>query len=275
MSKWDAKISAAILRIKNGWSFSRYSVYKLCPAKARYQIIDKLPQGDAPPLDRGSLIHKQAECYIKGEAMPYVDEAWTTFPKLNKDGSIPEGMKMIKAGVMPPQLARFRLMLDQARDRYKKKALAALVEGTWAFTKDWEVCSPTDWDRCWLRIKVDYAHEEKGQILFIKDWKTGKFNDRDNEAYLQTLQLYSLGGMLAMPHIKEARPSLVYLDQGLIHPPVDEEPLIYTRADIPKLKKLWTERAAPMFADTVFAPRPNDKCRWCAYSKVKGGPCQY
>src|ERR1019366_3377009 len=102
------------------------------------------------------------------------------------------------------------------------------------------------------RIKVDLAYEEKAQVLYIRDWKTGKFDERQNADYLKTLQLYSLGGLLAMPHIQKARPSLVYLDNGTIYPGPDQGLLEYTRADIPKLKKIWEARVEPMFNDRVF-----------------------
>lgn len=277
-NKWSAgaaKAVKAVLRIKNGWSFSRYSVYKQCPAKARYKFIDKLPEPAAKPLDRGSLIHKQAENYIKGLPCPIVDDETETYPRLDKDGSMPAGMKTHETGVMPPQLGKFSHLFGVAKARFKKKIPAAIVEGTWAFTKGWVLCSPTDWDNCWLRINVDYAHEETGATLYIEDWKTGKFDERQNAEYLETLQLYALGGLLALTHIKKVRPSLVYLDRGVVHPDPLAEPLEYTRADIPKLKKIWEGRVAPMFTDTQFVPRPNSKCNWCAYAKVKGGPCKF
>ena len=95
--------------------------------------------------------------------------------------------------------------------------------------------------------------------------------------YLEQLELYALAALVLHPHIKEAKPRLVYTDLGIVEP---KEPLVYTQADVPRLKKLWAQRTKPMMTDKKFAPRPNDKCRWCYFGqsgKAKGGPglCKY
>ena len=272
--KWKTVKPVVERKIKNGWSSSRYTVYDQCPAKAAYKFIDKLPEPPAPALDRGSLIHKQAELFIRGRPTPVVDEDGPFVPP-NREGILPDGTPMHKAGVPPPQLARFADMFNDAVVRAKRVAQAVTVEDTWAFTKDWVLCSSTDWDHCWLRVKVDYAYESKGDVLIIKDWKTGRYDKAMHDDYLKTLQLYALGGLLKFPHIRKVHPGLVYLDAGLEYPNLSEELLEYTRADVPKLKKLWEERVKPMFADRKFAPKPNAKCCWCAYSKAKGGPCRF
>jgi hypothetical protein len=42
------------------------------------------------------------------------------------------------------------------------------------------------------------------------------------------------------------------------------------------LKKKWEGRIKALFADDTFAPRPSDfACRFCDYSKEKGGPCEF
>jgi hypothetical protein len=126
-----------------------------------------------------------------------------------------------------------------------------------------------------VRIKVDYAREVAGDTLIIRDWKTGKFHADLHADYLETLQLYALGGLLKYPHIKRVKPFLNYVDLGKEYPGPDDGELVYARADVPELKKLWTSRAEPIFKDTVFAPRPGPKCKWCAFSASKGGPCKF
>lgn len=272
-SKW--KSTPAVegeLMIRNGWSFSRYSAYDQCPAKAMYKFIKKLPEPPAPPLDRGSLIHKQAENFLKGLPTPIVDEKGP-FPRLGKDGEIPKGVKMLTAGKLPLQLSKFESQFAEFRGLSKRKVYAPVIEGSWAFTRKWEKCDPTDWDNCWVRIKVDFAYVID-DILYIIDWKTGKFDAKKHAEYLMTLQLYALGGLLHMGHIKAVRPSLYYLDVGRVHPEPGEE-LEYDRSDVPKLKKLWEARVEPMFEDRRFDPKPSSKCAWCSFSKAKGGPCQY
>jgi CRISPR/Cas system-associated exonuclease Cas4 (RecB family) len=110
--------------------------------------------------------------------------------------------------------------------------------------------------------------------MVVTDWKTGKFRAEINDDYIEQLELYALAALRLHPHLKEVRPRLVYIDVGLIFPAVDN-PIVFTQADVPKLKKLWEKRTKPMMSDTTFAPRPNDKCKWCHFRKSSGGPCKF
>lgn len=146
-----------------------------------------------------------------------------------------------------------------------------VVEDQWAFTNTWGETAWNDWVKCWVRIKVDCAHHLDEETLRVRDWKTGKFREEMNEEYLEQLELYALTALLLHPHIQKVETELVYLDEGKIF----KAPKVYTRADIPALKKLWEKRVTPMLKDKRFAPRPNNKCRWCHFSKSKGGPCKF
>jgi CRISPR/Cas system-associated exonuclease Cas4 (RecB family) len=112
----------------------------------------------------------------------------------------------------------------------------------------------------------------------VTDWKTGKFREDQNEDYLEQLELYALSALILYPHIQKVKPRLVYLDIGIIHPTADVE-LVFTRADLPKLKKLWVKRTKAMLSDKLFAPRPNDKCKWCFFRSSNkaagGGQCKF
>lgn len=224
------------------WSFSRYSVYKLCPAKAKYLFIDKLKEPSSPALANGARVHDLAEGYIKG-----------TIARL------------------PIELKEFADDFKAHRAQYKKKINGMVVEDQWAFTNTWGETAWNDWVKCWVRIKVDCAHHLDEETLRVRDWKTGKFREEMNEEYLEQLELYALTALLLHPHIQKVETELVYLDEGKIF----KAPKVYTRADIPALKKLWEKRVTPMLKDKRFAPRPNNKCRWCHFSKSKGGPCKF
>ncbi len=227
------------------WSFSRYMDYRKCPAKARYKHLLRLPEPSNAAMERGNTIHKMAEDYIKG-----------------------------KIRVMPFELTKFKALFVSLKALYKKKLSNMTVEDTWAFTKDWVQTRYDDWANCWVRIKLDCASfkDKDPDTLIIRDWKTGKFREEQNADYVEQLELYVVGAMYTHKHVKTAIPQLVYLDQGTIYPTT---PTIYTRKDLPMLVKTWEARIKPMLSDTVFAPRPSDECRWCHYSKAKGGPCQF
>lgn len=231
------------------WSFSRYNIYKQCPFKAKLLFIDKLKEPGSEAMDRGAEIHTLAEQYIKG-----------------------------KLARLPKELAEFKNEFTKLKKLYTRKVPAMMVEDTWAFTKDWDETTWDDWVGCWVRIKLDCAHEEEEGVLIVTDWKTGKYREELIPDYMEQLELYALGALLMMPHIHSVNVRLAFLDVPKMHPEPDE-PLIFTQADLPKLKKLWEKRVKPMLADKKFAPRPNDKCRWCHFragNKANGGgQCKY
>ena len=227
------------------WSFSRYSDYQQCPLKAKLKHLDKISEPPSPAMARGSQIHALAEDFIKSK---------------------------IKA--LPPELKMFSDEFKVLRKQYKKKVHGMVVEDNWSFTKDWEETQWDDWVNCWVRIKLDCAHHEGDDIMIITDWKTGKFREESKDEYVEQLELYALAALLLHEHIRIVKPRLVYLDIGVVYPPIGYE-LEFTRDDIPKLKKKWGNRTKKMMSDTIFAPKPNDKCKWCWYGqsgKIKGGP---
>lgn len=227
------------------WSFSRYSDYKQCPYKAKLKHVDKLKEPANDAMMRGTQIHTLAEKYVKGEISR-----------------------------LPPELKLFKDLFKQLKAIYKKDPESMVVEDNWSFTSDWDETSWDDWVNCWVRIKLDCAHHQDDTTLIVSDYKTGKFREDQNEVYLEQLELYALSALLLHEHIEQVLPRLIYLDVGTIYPGSDNQ-LVYTRADIPKLKKIWEKRVKPMMSDKIFAPRPNDKCRWCYFRKANNGPCKY
>lgn len=235
------------------WSFSRYNTYKLCPLKARLAYIDKVPEPPNEAMARGAEIHVLAEKFIKGELSE-----------------------------LPKELHKFRREFRKLKRKYKRVTSGLAVEGTWAFTKDWDQTTWNDWMGCWLRVRLDCAEEVDGDVLVIYDWKTGKFRPDKNEEYVEQLELYALSAFFMYDHIKTVQPRLVYLDEGVVFPEkgtADAYKLTFSRDDIESLRKKWEKRVKPMLTDKVFAPRPNNLCRWCHYRKSNaangGGQCQF
>jgi len=230
------------------WSFSRFSDYASCPLKFRLKHIDKLKEPPSLAMARGQEIHDSAAEYITGKT-----------DKLDPDLSTHYGLEF-----------------QELRAAYQRsKAEPMIVEDSWAFTRDWTPTTWNDWAHCWLRVKLDCANWLEGDTLRIRDWKTGKFRGGDsdkNQEYLMQLELYALSAFLMKPHVQRVIPSLEYVDAGVQYPP---EPLVYQRADVPRLQKLWHERVTPLFADRTFAPKPNNLCRFCHFRRDNNGPCAY
>ncbi len=238
----------APFKVFKSWSSTRYQDWLQCPLKAKLKHLDKIKEPPNEAMERGSVIHSQAEKYIKGELAR-----------------------------MPDALLHFKAEFDELKKLYKRKVPAMVVEDNWAFTAAWTQTEWDNWAECWVRIKLDCAHHVEGDILMVSDWKTGKYRKQDDDKYKEQLQLYALAAMLMMPHLKAVRVRLVYLDAHVIHPP--EGYIEYDQTDIPILKKLWEKRVKPMLADRTFAPRPNALCGWCHYRKSNvengGGQCKF
>lgn len=231
------------------WSFSRYSDYKQCPLKAKLKHLDKINEPKNAAMERGAQVHNLAEDYLKG-----------------------------KVAKLAPELKLFSKEFAQLRDLYKRRRLPMVVEDTWAFTADWTQTRWDDWVGCWVRIKLDCAHQVEDDVMVVTDWKTGKFRAELHEEYIEQLELYALASLLLHPHLRAVMPYLAYTDEGKVYP--DGEPIVFDRGDISGLKALWGRRVKPMMQDRIFAPRPNNKCRWCWYGQSKkseGGPglCKY
>lgn len=146
--------------------------------------------------------------------------------------------------------------------------LGAQPEQEWAFTRDWQPC---DWfsPDAWVRIKVDAnAVSPDGKQVVVIDYKTGRVNLFEHR---KQLTLYAIAAFIMFPHIDEVICQLWYVDQG----EMDDGDLTFKRSQLPELKKQWEKAVKPMLNDTTFAPRPNDKCKWCFFRKSNGGPCVY
>jgi hypothetical protein len=219
------------------WSWSRLQTYELCPAKAKYSYLDKIEEPKNPSMLRGSAIHKMAEDYV------------------NKGGRLKDELKL------------YERLFKEVRDLKKRKDVEIFTELQNALTDKW---TETTWfgKDAWVRVIVDLAiimHGEKKARLI--DHKTGKVNLEG----AQQLELYAIWGFLTYPDVDTIDGELWFLDQLLVNRHV----VTFHRKDLKKLMTKWAKRVTPLLKDTKFAPKPNQKCRWCYYSKAKDGPCKY
>ena len=228
------------------WSYSRYTTYKQCPRKAKFTMIDKIKEPKSPAMERGIKVHTDIEHYIKGTMRELTPEAL----------------------LLKREIKALKELHNAAPNKVH-------VEDSWAFRKDWSLTRFNDWAGCWLRVKLDAGHYEgeHGTTYIVTDWKTGRFYPNDVEAYVQQLEIYALGAFLQMPWIDTVKCRLAYVDSGTFYP--NEDGTVFERDQLESLKALWVKRVAPMFKDKDFAPRPNDKCKWCFFSHQNGGTCEF
>lgn len=260
------------------WSASRYDDYQQCPRMTKHKYIDKLcplcfkgklngkfgePSicdkcGKTPPtpepLARGSEIGLSLELYVKGK-----------IPALHN-------------AVQHPQIVK---LANSLRAAFKKGRVE--VEQMKSFDRTWKLLPPGWSPAIWVIVKMDVFHKVGAAVAKVWDWKTGGVDKRSGNKvrvegkYDDQLELYGIGGLATNPKLEKVDSALAFTDCGKEHDPIIEGGTIY-RKDLEKLKKKWAKKVAGMLSDDTFAPKPNDRCRWCAYGKEKSegrGPCPF
>lgn len=221
------------------WSFSRWKDYEKCPLFCKLAHILRMRSGQpSEAIDKGTVAHQLADHFVRGTLKKF-----------------------------PKELGPFKHEFGALRQ------LKAKTEAEWAFDIEY---NQVDWfgKTAWLRMKVDahYLSQQKDgrrglmrTTVTIVDYKTGKNNPEHGDQR----SLYALGGFAMYPDAAEVIAEHWYLESGEI------ESDTFTAKQIDKLRERWEQRTRAMLADTTFAPRPGPYCRWCDYSKAKGGPCRF
>ena len=157
-----------------------------------------------------------------------------------------------------PELGEWKEQLDEL----KKKDFKA--EQALGFDKNWKLLS--DWFQpgVWLRAKMDAKYIEDGKLVVI-DFKSGKYRLPSTEQ----VELYAVAGSAMHPEIETVVAEFWFLDTG------DFYKREYTKAALLDLRKQYENYVRPIYADTVWTPAPSAECRWCSYSKTKGGKCRF
>lgn len=177
---------------------------------------------------------------------------------IHKEGE--NWLKNKRAKKLPESYKHFADEMAQLRN------LDPMVEQQWGFTRQW---TPTSWFGAdtWLRIVCDVAVVYEDNTADLIDFKTGRKYDTNEEQ----VELFSTSIFMRHPEVTDVTTRLWYLDQEKDNEVVRE----YSRSDFEKIRKDWEKKTVAMFKDKRFAPTPNEKCRWCSFSKDKGGPCPY
>lgn len=224
-----------LTRFFTAWSYSRLEGWRQCAARAAYKHLYKLPEPESAAANRGNIVHKGAEKFLKT-------------PRIK----------------LPP--AEFRGPLRKQLIDLRKAG--AVAEASWTFTARWLPTKWDDWANAWVRMKID-AHyiNQRLNDLNIIDYKTGRIKPVEHG---EQGKLYGVGGLIMMSNVKRVRVRFMYADHNTTSPVIE-----YTRADLPSLQKYWEDEVRPMLADRRFPPKPGQHCDWCPYSRAKGGPCKY
>jgi hypothetical protein len=222
----------------DAWSYSRLAAYEQCPLQAKLKFLDKIKEPDSPAMKRGSDIHLGIANFLQGKAEGVPREA-LNHPKVEQ--------LIVELGQFPE----------------------ALVEQQWGFTSSWQ---PTGWfgGDTWFRSIMDVGVLYEDMTGEAVDWKTGKrYGSNMDQMKSQAIAMFGRFKPLIRCTVR-----LAYLDTA--NPkdnPFDIADI--QKHEIPTIQRDFEKRVAKMFSDTVFAPRPNEKCHFCSFSRSKGGQCAF
>lgn len=251
------------------WSPSRLAKWEDCALRAKYEIVDKL----CPTCFKGAL---------QGPwGLPQVCNACGAVEKI--PAAIARGTALHTAceqfimhgGKVDPELKNVATLLRKYRKAYQGGTLQ--IEADMVFGPGWQPVSKFT-KGAWLRTKLDVLIIN-GTKAEVTDWKSGGIDKTTGEIksdphYPEQVQIYATAVLSAHPLVEEVKTALDFIDAPAKRNRVTQGGVV-KRADLPGLQKKWSQRAAGMLGDTIFAPRPSFACRWCPFSKTKKGPCSF
>lgn len=159
---------------------------------------------------------------------------------------------------LPDELSYYGDYVRRLRDN------GAKAEFAFALRRDWSI---TDWDAedSWIVGKAD-VWVPVSPVAHVQDWKTGKIyesHEKQGEFYATCLFSY------VPSEVREVRATFIYTDLR------KERNKTYHRDSLEQLRSRWTARIERMERDTECIPTPGFGCRFCPFSKIKGGPCLF
>jgi len=157
-----------------------------------------------------------------------------------------------------PACQGFQDAIDSLREEKFQAEQAIGLDKDWNKLPDWFHMAT------WIRAKADAMYTADDKLVVI-DFKSGKYRVPSTDQ----VELYAIVGGALYPEVKSVVAEYWYLDTGEVY---SRE---YTQAELLALRKKFETRVAPLYANTLWEPTPSLECRWCPYSKTKGGKCVF
>lgn len=162
------------IAFKDPWGFSKLDVFRACPAKFKYQFLDKLPQGSSPAMERGGKMHENIESYLNG---------WTS--------------------MLLPELVTWRPAFDDLKTKAFRGEQSIGIDDKWVMLKNWFEKAT------WLRVKMD-AYYIADHTMRVIDFKSGKYREPSRDQ----IEIYAIAGLSIEPTIEEVVAEFWFLDTG-------------------------------------------------------------
>jgi len=221
------------------WSFSGLQVYESCPYRAYLRYIQREPEPEAKPDApnvRGSRIHDEAECFVRGT------------------GPLTAGLK------------KFKEQFEELKTLFNSGIVE--LEENWGIDNEWNPCS---WDdqQLWGRIKLDAFVRVDQASCRVIDYKTGKSWGNEVKHTQQGI-VYGITALMRYPEIDAVQVEFWYTDEGKC------KPRVYSREQLMKQLPKLNARAVAMTSATEFPFKANKyNCKWCPYRPGNTGVCEW
>lgn len=137
----------------------------------------------------------------------------------------------------------------------------AKAELEFFFNEDWE--SVEKHEDPWVRGVIDVVVPL--DELYVYELKTGK----EWDDHVSQRHFYGVAALDLFPEYQVVKVTGVYLDGQF------NRENTYKRSMLGTYHYMWKERFQQMDMPEAHVPRPGPYCRWCPFSKDKGGPCQF
>ena len=227
------------------WSFSKLSTFEECPAKAKFQYIDKVRTPEKAVFIKGNKAHKILEEFIESKY------------QIN-----PMSMNILVSYLKQLGITLTAKPKKELSNLSKMtKLIPVKTELKWGFSKNWGVLN--DWfdSGVYCRMVVD-LFVMTNDFLGVVDYKTGRMYDHHKDQS----SLYALGAMKYAAardnKAEEVRVSFLYLEHNAV------ETKIYNTNDMKEMEAEWTKRAETMLSAETLPENLGPACKWCDYKNI-------
>jgi len=182
-------------------------------------------------------------------------------PALERGGEIHENIEAYLNGWSKDlhlDVESWREALDAIKSRDFKGEQALGISRDWRILPDW--FHPDTW----CRSKMDTYYREDDTLTVI-DYKSGKYRIPSTDQ----VELYAVVGLSIYPDVKKVVAEFWFIDTG------DVYQKIYEKEELVALRRKYEKESDAIYVEEQWLPQPSQECRWCPYSKTKGGPCRY
>lgn len=157
----------------------------------------------------------------------------------------------------PEELMKLAERLEEAKKAHAKAETPLYLD------KEWQ---PTTKGGHWGVVKAD-LHWVDDSTLAIIDLKSGRQRDHSDQG-----RIYIAGFWSLYEGLKRAFAEVWYTQTGMALP---YKRVYYSRVQVMGIRNEVAQRVKEMQEEEHYDPTPSAACRWCDFSKHKGGPCKY